>query len=203
MFAVIFEVNPHADHWDDYLRHAGVLRPEVQKIEGFISNERFVRQDGSGWLVSLSVWRDEKALVRWRTHALHHEFQGKGRANILAGYQLRVGEIVADTGASEPLLQQRFDVTDVGAAKFLTVTERPVEADTAFESITRPGHGLVLKGWATLAAAEGGIENKLGRHRIVRVIRDYGMFERTEAPQYYPEVPDHRRDGRVQSGPAP
>jgi hypothetical protein len=27
------------------------------------------------------------------------------------------------------------------------------------------------------------------RHRVVRIVRDYGMFDRREAPQYYPEVP--------------
>jgi hypothetical protein len=27
------------------------------------------------------------------------------------------------------------------------------------------------------------------RHRSVRVIRDYGMRDRREAPQYYAEVP--------------
>ncbi len=184
MFAVIFEVNPHADRWDDYLSHAAVLRPEVQGIEGFVSNERFVRRDGSGWLVSLSAWRDEKALIRWRTHALHHEFQGKGRTDILAGYQLRVGEIVTDTGEAGPLAQQRFDVTEVGAAKFLAVTERPVDADTAFESIMRPGHGLAVRGCADLAVAEAGIQNTPGRHRSVRVSRDDGMCARTDAPLY-------------------
>jgi len=30
------------------------------------------------------------------------------------------------------------------------------------------------------------------RLRRVRVIRDYGMFDRREAPQYYPEV---KKDG--------
>ena len=38
MFAVIFEVHPRPGHWDDYLAHAGILRPEVQAIDGFISN---------------------------------------------------------------------------------------------------------------------------------------------------------------------
>jgi hypothetical protein len=28
-----------------------------------------------------------------------------------------------------------------------------------------------------------------GRLRHVRVVRDYGMFDRREAPQYYPDVP--------------
>jgi heme-degrading monooxygenase HmoA len=192
MFAVIFEVNPRPACWDDYLRHAAILRPEVQQIDGFIANERFVSRVRDGWLVSLSLWRDEKALVRWRTHALHHEFQGKGRSEILAGYHLRVGEITADSAAPEAPAQQRFDTTEVGSAKFLSVTERPVDADTEFDSIMRPGNGLALLGWTDQAAAKAGIQAMPGRHRIVRVIRDYGMFERTEAPQYYPPVDDPR-----------
>jgi hypothetical protein len=34
-----------------------------------------------------------------------------------------------------------------------------------------------------------------GRLRHVRVIRDYGMFDRREAPQYYPAVERRRSDG--------
>jgi len=34
------------------------------------------------------------------------------------------------------------------------------------------------------------------RHRRVRIIRDYGMFERREAPQFYPAV---RRANRAAS----
>ena len=26
------------------------------------------------------------------------------------------------------------------------------------------------------------------RHRVVRVVRDYGMFDRRESPQYYPDI---------------
>ena len=35
----------------------------------------------------------------------------------------------------------------------------------------------------------GGLGANHLRHRHVRVIRDYGMFDRAEAPQYYPDVP--------------
>jgi heme-degrading monooxygenase HmoA len=199
MFAVIFEVNPRPGHKDGYLAHAAVLRPEVQAIEGFISNERFESRLRPGWVVSLSVWRDEKALIRWRTHALHHEIQGKGRTGVLADYHLRVGEIVLDSAADRLGPQQRFDTTETGIAKALSVTERPAEAlDGAaaegalvtdmFDSITLPGNGLILHGWRDSAAAEAGIARQPGRHRVVRVIRDYGMFARHEAPQYYPPV---------------
>ena len=41
MIAVIFEVWPHAHHRDDYFNLAAELRPHLQKIDGFISVERF------------------------------------------------------------------------------------------------------------------------------------------------------------------
>jgi heme-degrading monooxygenase HmoA len=194
MFAVIFEVNPLPEAWDEYLGHAAALRPELLAIDGFISNERFVSLDRPGWLVSLSIWRDEKALIRWRTHALHHEIQGKGRSSVFADYHLRVGEIVTDTQANLPLPQSRFDATEVSAAKAVTLTERAPDAGPAagspgeetFDSITRPGNALFIKSWPDLTSAEAGISEAFGRHRVVRVIRDYGMFARAEAPQYFP-----------------
>jgi heme-degrading monooxygenase HmoA len=189
MFAVIFEVHPRQGHWDDYLNHAGILRPEVQAIDGFISNERFASRTEPGWLVSLSIWRDEKAVVRWRTHAQHHEFQAKGRSEILQGYHLRVAEVTADSDSRTPLPQQRFDATEVGESKFLTLIEAPMQPDTPFESITTPGRGLTLQGWPDQQSAEASLINLTGRRRIVRVIRDYGMRDRAEAPTYYPPVP--------------
>ena len=32
MFAVIFEVNPRPEAWNDYLSHAAALRPEQQDV---------------------------------------------------------------------------------------------------------------------------------------------------------------------------
>ena len=192
MFAVVFEVKPRPEAWDDYLNHAGVLRPELVAIDGFIVNERYTSVGRPGWLVSLSIWRDEKALIRWRTHALHHEIQGKGRSSVLADYHLRVGEITADTEAREAMPQQRFDATEVGASKALTLTEQALDAlssvrgGEAFDSVTQPGNGLYLQSWSDPAVAETGVGKLAGRHRVVRVIRDYGMFARTEAPQYFP-----------------
>jgi heme-degrading monooxygenase HmoA len=192
MFAVIFEVNPRAEAWDEYLGHAATLRPELVAIDGFIANERYRSLGRPGWLVSLSIWRDEKALVRWRTHALHHEIQGKGRSSVFADYHLRVGEIVADSEVAGELPQSRFDTTEAGEAKAVTITERMLDPAAAlqdgevFDSITQPGNALYLRSWHDVAAAEVGIRAAPGRHRVVRVIRDYGMFGRAEAPQYFP-----------------
>jgi heme-degrading monooxygenase HmoA len=190
MFAVIFEVNPRPEAWNDYLGHAATLRPELVAIDGFIANERYASLGRPGWLVSLSIWRDEKALIRWRTHALHHEIQGKGRTSVFADYHLRVGEVVTDTATGAVLPQSRFDTTEVGAAKAVTLTERALDAAASaragvFDSITRPGNALYIMSWPDLGSAEAGVRSTPGRHRVVRVIRDYGMFARTEAPQYF------------------
>src|ERR1700710_22276 len=97
MFSVIFEVHPKADHWDDYLGYAKMLRPELEQIEGFVDNIRYRSLTRDGWILSLSGWDTEKALVRWRTRARHHEVQEKGRTEVLGDYHLRVGQVTTDT----------------------------------------------------------------------------------------------------------
>jgi hypothetical protein len=63
-----------------------------------------------------------------------------------------------------------------------------------FESIYHPGKLLLLVSWRDTAAAQGwrpaaAVEGAgKVRNRLVRIIRDYGMSERGEAPQYYPAV---------------
>lgn len=218
MFAVIFEVVPKQERWDDYLDLAKMLKPEIEKIDGFLDNERFASQRTKGRLLSLSTWRDEKAVIRWRTLAVHHKVQEKGRFEVFQDYHLRVGEFTADTQvpAGLDLRQQRLDETEVGDSKYVTVSELPGVNDKpaigdfpaalnvpaigthglldaeVYESIYNAGKLLLLGSWATAAAAEAWAPRNpreaKARHRKVRVIRDYGMFDRREAPQYYPDV---------------
>ncbi len=197
MFAVMFEVQPRSDQWDQYLALAGQLRPELLRIDGFIDNERFRSQRTEGRLLSLSIWADEKAVIRWRTHAMHHDVQQKGRFEVFHDYHLRVGEITADTQLppGQTLAQQRFDTTQVGAAKLVSIAEGDALASPpngvhdaeSYESITTPGKYLLLISWRDAAAAEAW-QPPANRHRRVRVIRDYGLADRREAPQYYPAV---------------
>src|SRR5437870_9099936 len=116
MFAVLFEVAPRPERWDDYLHYAKLLRPELERIDGFLLNERYASKRRDGWLLSLSLWRDEKALVRWRAHGLHHEVQQKGRNEVFRDYRLRVGSVIADTGEPKLAVEPRSDETEVGAA---------------------------------------------------------------------------------------
>jgi hypothetical protein len=120
--------------------------------------------------------------------------------------------VTADTAApaGTPLGGQRFDETEVGAATAITLTEVTGAADDGrsglalppagsaglvdqewFESLTNQGKRVLLASWQDADAA-GAFAAPAGdgmRHRAVRVIRDYGMRDRREAPQYFPDVP--------------
>jgi len=221
MFAVIFEVQPKKERWNDYLDLAKQLKPKLEAIDGFIDNERFGSKKTEGRVLSLSTWRDEKAVVRWRTQGEHHAIQEKGRFEVFEDYHLRVGEITVDTAPPKGITieEKRFDETEIGEAKACTITEvSPPRASKVgpqthqllaglqldlhadglldhelFESIYNPGKLLILGSWRDKSVAtawkpmpfDGAGEL---RHRQVRVIRDYGMFERREAPQFYPEI---------------
>ncbi len=98
MYAVIFEVIPKREHVDDYLDTAVSLLADLQKIDGFISIERFSSLAEEGKLLSLSFWRDEEAIQQWREHIEHGKAQKIGRYSYFKDYRLRVGQIVRDYG---------------------------------------------------------------------------------------------------------
>src|SRR5437870_8336467 len=101
MHAVIFEVEPRPERRQDYLDIAARLRPELEKIDGFISVERFESLTQPGKILSLSFWRDEAAVARWRRHEEHRAAQRAGRAGIFRSYRLRVAQIVRDYGMDD------------------------------------------------------------------------------------------------------
>src|SRR5262249_41548644 len=171
-------------------------------------------------ILSLSEWRDEKALVRWRTQAMHHGAQEKGRFEVFLGYRLRVGQVTHDTHVPDghALAEQRLDETEVGEGTTVALIDakRPAEwvknveaNDVAawlglktgaaglvswdvFDAVLSPGDVILLMCWRDKDAAEAfGNRANLpagGRMRRIRIVRDYGMTDRREAPQDYPEV---------------
>jgi len=101
MIAVIFEVIPAPGRKQDYLDLAASLKPELEKIDGFISIERFASLTHEGKILSLSIWRDEEAVKRWRQLEGHRAAQAKGRGGIFADYRLRVASVIRDYGMRE------------------------------------------------------------------------------------------------------
>ncbi|MBR1170135.1 antibiotic biosynthesis monooxygenase family protein [Bradyrhizobium liaoningense] len=220
MFSVVFEALPNNPNWDAYLDYARMLRPELEKIDGFVDNIRYQSLTREGWILSNSSWRDEKSLVRWRAHMLHHEVQQKSRNEILADYHLRVGQITADNQvpAGYALAEQRLEETEAGEGTTVTLinatrppewkqTTNPYEcaewlglnpwaADSIswdiFEALLTPADLMLLISWknatAALAYEDTSTLDDDVRIRRVRIVRDYGKYDRREAPQYYPDA---------------
>jgi heme-degrading monooxygenase HmoA len=232
MFAVIFEVQPKPERRDDYLSLAKMLRPELNTIDGFLSIERFACRRRPDWILSLSFWRDEAAIVRWRTHELHHEVQEKGRFEVFRDYRLRVSQVVIDDSPEKPAWrpERRSAYNDLQAhpPTFAAVLEvepaakgqadqinltavvgAEVERSTGFlgserfDSIYVEGKFAYLTSWRDESSAMAW-RDRVAAHlasravtagpratfrlRVTEVERDYGMFSRAEAPQYYAPV---------------
>lgn len=98
MIAVIFEVTPAPGRTQEYLDLAASLRPEIERFDGFISIERYASLTTEGKVVSLSFWRDEDAVKRWRNVERHRIAQARGRGGIFADYRLRVAGVIRDYG---------------------------------------------------------------------------------------------------------
>ena len=183
MFSVIFEVHPKPEQWDTYLGHAKMLRPELEKVDGFVDNIRYKSLTREGWLLSLSGWRDEKAVVRWRTATGHHMVQEKGRSEILLDYHLRVGQLTHDTRvpAGQAIAEQRLDETEIGAGTTATfidakwparLSEQAPPSEIAarlgldpgaaglagwdvYDAVLTPGDLILMLTWRDEAAAKG------------------------------------------------
>jgi heme-degrading monooxygenase HmoA len=220
MFSVIFEVHPKPEQWDAYLGLGKMLKPELEQIDGFVDNIRYRSLRREGWLLSLSGWRDEKALVRWRTQARHHMVQERGRSEIFLDYHLRIGQLTQDTRPprGHALHEQRLDETETGEATTISLIDakrlpewvNETNADDVakwlgfsanapglvgwdvFDAVLTPGDIILLISWRDQSAAEAFEAavplNEGARLRRVRVVRDYGMFDRREAPQFYPDA---------------
>jgi heme-degrading monooxygenase HmoA len=212
MFCVLFEVRPRAGQWDNYFGAARQLRPELERIDGFVDNTRYRSLGREGWLLSVSTWRDEAALVRWRMHPRHRAMQERGRAEVFADYHLRVGALTRDSSrpGGEPIAQPRLDETKVGAGTTVVLVDAPGARFTSssteqiadalglragaedlvdhdvFESVLPPASVILVSTWRDAPATEAfvrSVEAQPGaRVRSVRVVRDYGMRDRREAP---------------------
>jgi heme-degrading monooxygenase HmoA len=158
MYAVIFEFETKPGCFDDYYATAVALRPDVDKVDGFLGIHRYASRMKADRFISLSTWRDEAAIAQWREFDPHRQAQNRGRNELFADYRLRVGPENASEGT------------------ILVAEGRGLTGDgELFDSVSEPGKMLSLGG----SEVGGEVE----RSFKVKVMRDYGMVSRAEAPR--------------------
>lgn len=87
---VLFEVTLNSGKMEDYLSQAAALKKELAKAEGFIRSERFSSLATEGKILSLSVWKDEESVSKWRNLTAHRMSQKHGRTKDFADYKITV-----------------------------------------------------------------------------------------------------------------
>lgn len=101
MIAVIFESWPAPGKMQSYLDMGARLGPQLEKMDGFISIERFQSFSDPGKLLALSIWRDEAAVNAFRNWDVHRNVQSNSRKDVFIDYRLRVAAVLRDYGMTE------------------------------------------------------------------------------------------------------
>ncbi|MEP6607624.1 MAG: antibiotic biosynthesis monooxygenase family protein [Burkholderiaceae bacterium] len=195
--ALLFEVTPKPEAFDEYLAIAAKLRPALDASGGclFIDRFRCVREPAR--ILSLQIWRDEAALVKWRVDSQHHKAQTLGRTRVFDDYRLRIAQVLhaeSSEGEWQPPRLNTYNDPSARPPRYLTIAEsrQALGAGESYESLYRPGEfATVIDVPAPTTAPKMTEMPGAFRVRLCETERDYGMFDRRESPQYYPPLERH------------
>ena len=156
--------------------------------------------------------------VFFRSFFAHWDLQQCQSLSCLSVPKARPNPCSLNPGLWRAVAVNTFDETETGKATTVTfidarrpggLSEQATEAETAaclgldksatglvewdvYDAVLTPGDHILMLAWRTKEDADSfaGAARlpEGGRLRQVRIVRDYGMFDRREAPQYYPAV---------------
>ncbi len=195
MLALFFEVLPRPGHEDHYFRHVGMLKPVLEEHSGMVWLDRFSSLTRERVILSHQLWKDDAAIVKWREDRQHQGSQTAGRNKHFEDYRIRIAELFARTEQGGPV--EQFELGANATGGYIVAghsTGRPLDGfDESFASVNIAD---AYVGLVSVSSAEDASQ-LLGRLRhdqntswafAARMTRDYGMFERDQAPQDYPSV---------------
>lgn len=203
MIALFFEVIPKPGQQDRYLEIAASLRPELETSGGVLFLDRFRSLSRPETLLSHQIWADDASLTRWRANGCHYRAQVSGRQMVFDDYRLRVAAVTAfrDANASVQELAVGRPYNDPARQPerwMLVVRTRgqpfaalggaeiwqSVYDAASFAAVANVSSQAVGRD----ALAEAAKDGCVSAAHLVLVSRDYGMFDRREAPQYFPSA---------------
>jgi heme-degrading monooxygenase HmoA len=205
MISQFFEIQVKDGHVDTYMNLAASLKPSLEAMGGCLFIDRFKSLNRENVLLSYQIWQDEGAMVAWRVNAGHHKIQETGREKVFTDYRIRIAQVIHEARPGKPVWRpERLTPYNDPARRPPTYiiaseskkAELPATTEwrrDSFASMYRPGYFAHL---IDLPDYQSGLD--FGEQlfadptteyfRIFEVMRDYGMYDRTEAPQYYPPV---------------
>jgi heme-degrading monooxygenase HmoA len=214
MISQFFEVQIKDGFVSRYMDLAASLKPALTAMGGCLFIDRFKSLTRENLLLSYQIWQDEGSMTAWRVDASHHHIQEVGRERIFSDYRIRIAQVIHEARPGKPTWRpgRRTPYNDPARRPptYVIATESknaalPVTTawqHDSFASMYREGHFAHL---VDLPDYSSGLEfgtqlfadPTTEYFRIFEVIRDYGMYERGEAPQYFPPV--ERQSTKAQS----
>jgi heme-degrading monooxygenase HmoA len=205
MISQFFEIKVKDGHVDTYMNLAASLKPALTANGGCLFIDRFKSLHRENLLLSYQIWQDEGSMTAWRVNAGHHKVQETGREKVFSDYRIRIAQVIHEARPGKPAWQpeRRTPYNDPARrpptyvlASESKKAELPATTEwrhDSFESMYRPGYFAHLVDLpdhqSGLALGEQFFADPTAEYfRIFEVMRDYGMYDRTEAPQYYPPV---------------
>jgi len=190
MHALFFEVRPYPGHLEHYFKHVARLRPILAQHKGLAFLDRYACLSDKDVLLSHQLWESEDAIVAWRSDATHQRSQTAGNKVHFADYRIRVGARVLHwrTGTHDEIAHSESEqATQTVLALY---GNQPVEdaGYTAFESYNNEGKFVSLATYKGFEPAEAAWRSHIGRDglqeaAVYGIRRDYGLFDRDQAPQ--------------------
>ncbi len=95
-YIVLFEVIPTKEGKKRYLELANMLKPMLNDFEGFIFAERFQSLTNDDKVLSMNVWENEEAMMKWRTTTEHRMGQLEGRTELFESYKITVTRVIRE-----------------------------------------------------------------------------------------------------------
>jgi heme-degrading monooxygenase HmoA len=201
MQALLFEMEPRDGHEDHYFRHATKLRPIVMQHEGLIFLERFKSLSRPKVILSHSLWRDEASIARWRTDREHQKSQVAGRFEHFKDYRIRISHTLryqepnkkAEEWSNDGSYSAPHRTTDRFVIILRSLHQLSTQEGETFASVTEPRSFLSVINAVNEADGQAKFLEALDNSSLLsvvlaRVSRDYGMYDRDEAPQYFETV---------------
>lgn len=190
--SVLFDVLPKPGHVDQYFSMAAHLKPIVEKNPGFLSVERFANLQKPNWYLSFSCWKNEESLAQWRCQPDHNGAQVCGRNQVFDDYRLRVSakkqiQELVESRSRELILLLIGQLDAVQELASLSTLSQ--HQSKAYQGVLNPKRGLSIYEFAPNASIDDDLFRMKDSESIeihwFSVVRDYGMFNRAEAPTQF------------------
>ena len=97
MSQVVFEFLPCANTLENFLGTIVGKKPDLERGNGLVGNHSYKSLTRAGWFLSLSTWREERSVVRWRTNLRHLHTRCTDCDLRFADYRLWVGSVADDS----------------------------------------------------------------------------------------------------------